>query len=72
MRRMAAFVPIMAIMMTPGCGRPVGKADLKSDTELRSEILAACADGTHTDAQECSNAKDVENADKLERSLGHK
>jgi len=28
--------------------------------------------GTHTDAQECSNAKDVENADKLERSLGHK
>ncbi|MGE0775918.1 MAG: EexN family lipoprotein [Sphingomonadaceae bacterium] len=71
MKRMAAFVPIMAVMIMTGCGQPTGKADLKSDTKLRSEILAACANGTHTDAQECSNAKDVENADKLERSLGH-
>jgi len=55
-----------------GCGQPAGKADLKADPKLRSEILAGCADGTHRDAQECSNAKDVENADKLERSLGHK
>jgi hypothetical protein len=68
----AAIIAVLTAMLLNGCGQPVGKADLKSDPKLRAEILAACADGTHTNAQECSNAKDVENADKLERSLGHK
>jgi hypothetical protein len=54
------------------CGGPAGKDQLKADPKHRAEILAACADGTHLDAQECSNAKSVENADKLERSLGQK
>jgi len=67
-----AILAVLAAMPLSGCGQPVGKADLKSDPKLRAGILAACADGTHTNAQECSNAKDVENADKLERSLGHK
>lgn len=72
MKRTAALIPLLAVTLISGCGQPTGKADMKSDPKLRAEILAACADGTHTDAQECSNAKDVENADKLERSLGHK
>ncbi|KAA9013101.1 EexN family lipoprotein [Sphingobium limneticum] len=72
MKGIAAIIAVLTAMLLNGCGQPVGKADLKSDPKLRAEILAACADGTHTNAQECSNAKDVENADKLERSLGHK
>ncbi len=72
MRWLAALLPVIMAGFVTGCGQPAGKADLKADPKLRSEILAACADGTHRYAQECSNAKDVENADKLERSLGHK
>lgn len=72
MKGSVAILPVLTAMLLSGCGQPVGKADLKSDPKLRAEILAACADGSHTNAQECSNAKDVENADKLERSLGHK
>lgn len=72
MKGIAAIIAVLTAMLLNGYGQPVGKADLKSDPKLRAEILAACADGTHTNAQECSNAKDVENADKLERSLGHK
>lgn len=72
MTRLSALLPLLAAALVSGCGHPVGKADLKADPKLRSDILAACADGTHRDAQECSNARDVENADKLERSLGRK
>lgn len=72
MRKIAALIPLLVATLVSGCGQPAGKADLKADPKLRSEILAACADGTHIDAQECSNAKDVDNADKLERSLGHR
>jgi hypothetical protein len=72
MNRIAAAFAIVAAVLVTSCGQPAGKAELKSDPKLRSEILAACADGTHTDAQECSNAKAIENAGKLDRSLGHK
>ncbi|AUW60493.1 hypothetical protein C1T17_19820 (plasmid) [Sphingobium sp. SCG-1] len=72
MKGIAASLPVLAAMFLSGCGQPIGKADLKTDPKLRAEILTECANGTHTDVQECSNAKDVENADKLERSLGHK
>ena len=72
MKGIAAALPVLAATFLSGCGQPISKADLKSDPKLRAEILAACANGTQTDAQDCSNAKDVENADKLERSLGHK
>lgn len=72
MKWIAAFLPALTAVLLSGCGQSVGKADLKSDPKLRAAILAACANGTHNDAQECSNAKDVDNADKLERSLGHK
>jgi glycerol-3-phosphate O-acyltransferase len=70
--RSAVPVALVATLLLASCGQPVGKADLKADPKLRADILAACADGTHTDAQECSNAKSIENADKLERSLGSK
>lgn len=72
MKRLTTAVAIAATFMLSGCGKPAGKADLKADPQLRAQILAACADGTHTDAQECSNAKAIENADKLDRSLGQK
>jgi len=72
MKRITAAAAIAAAVFVTSCGQPAGKAELKSDPKLRSEILAACADGTHADAQECSNAKAIENADKLDRSLGHK
>lgn len=72
MKRVAALRPLLAAALVSGCGQPVGKADLKADPKLRSDILAACANGNHRDVQECSNAKDVENADKLERSLSRK
>jgi|TARA_A100001391_G_scaffold131334_2_gene90555 hypothetical protein len=67
-----AFLPVLATGLLAACGQPAGKADLKADGKLRAEILAACADGTHRDVQECSNAKAIENADKLDRSLGRK
>lgn len=72
MRRFTAASAMVATILLAGCGRPAGKADLKADPRLRAQILAACADGTHADAQECSNAKAIENADKLDRSLGRK
>ena len=72
MRTALALISLMAIGLLAGCGQPAGKADLKADHKLRAEILAACADGTHHDAQECSNAKALENAEKLDRSLGGK
>ena len=72
MKRCALGTAFMATLLVAGCGQPVGKAALKADPKLRADILAACADGTHGDAQECSNAKAIENADKLERSLGSK
>ena len=72
MKRIATFICAAAALSLSGCGRPVGKADLKADPELRAKILADCADGTHTDPQECSNAKAIENAEKLDRSLGPK
>lgn len=72
MMRSAVPFALAGILLLAGCGQPAGKADLKADPKLRAEILAACTDGTHTDAQECSNAKAIENADKLERSLGSK
>ncbi len=72
MIRVAEYVPALAATALSGCGQPVGKADLKSGPKLRAEIVASCTDGTRTDAQECSNAKDVETADKLERSPGYK
>jgi hypothetical protein len=72
MMRSAFPILLMGTLLLAGCGQPAGKADLKADPKLRADILAACADGTHTNAQECSNAKSIENADKLERSLGSK
>lgn len=61
-----------ATLLLASCGKPAGKKELSADPELRSQILAECANGTHRDAQECSNAKSIENADKLDRSLGKK
>jgi hypothetical protein len=72
MKRAAGTSAILLTILVTGCEQPAGKAELKSDPKLRSQILAACADGTHTDTQECSNAKAIENADKLDRSLGPK
>ncbi|KZC75973.1 hypothetical protein AYR46_20070 [Sphingobium yanoikuyae] len=72
MKGIATFVCAAAALSLAGCGRPAGKADLKADRELRAKILAECADGTHTDPQECSNAKAIENEEKLDRSLGSK
>lgn len=72
MNRFATGAMTMAALLLSSCGKPAGKMELKADPKLRAQILAACADGTHTDAQECSNAKAIENDDKLDRSLGHK
>lgn len=72
MNRFATGAMTLAALFLASCGKPAGKADLKADPKLRAQVLAACADGTHTDAQECSNAKAIENADKLDRSLGKK
>ena len=68
--RSASTLAVVALLAS--CGKPAGKKELAADPELRSQVLAACADGTHRDAQECSNAKAIDNAEKLDRSLGPK
>ena len=52
------------------CDQTKGKAELANSPNDRAAILQACADGTHANPQECSNAKSVENSRKLEQSLG--
>ena len=46
-----------------------GKDYLKAHPEELAEVLKACADGTHRDAQECSNAESVKTLDQKLRSL---
>ncbi|SEJ81105.1 hypothetical protein SAMN05518849_11465 [Sphingobium sp. AP50] len=63
---------VAATLLLAACQKPVGKDALREDQDLRNQVLRDCADGTHINSQECSNAKAVDNADKLERSLGSK
>lgn len=69
MRPMLTRLLIVALFSTTSCHPPRGKDELKASPQERAQILKACANGLHDSAQECSNAKAVENADKLERSL---
>lgn len=61
-----------ALLVSPlcACHETKGKEELANSAQERARILDACSNGTHDDPQECSNAKSVENAKKLEQSLG--
>jgi hypothetical protein len=52
------------------CDQTKGKAELANSPRDQAAILEACADGTHANPHECSNAKSIENSRKLEQSLG--
>lgn len=71
MIRLAAPYALVAALLLPACDETKGKEELANSSQERSRILASCANGTHDNPQECSNAKSVENARKLEQSLGH-
>ena len=57
-------------LLLVACQPPTrGKYYLKAHPQELAEILKACADGTHRDAQECSNAESVKTLDQKLRSL---
>ena len=60
----------MALLALAACQQaPRGKDYLRKHPEEFTQILRACADGTHSDAQECSNAESVKILDQKLRSL---
>ena len=64
------IVSFATLVTLPACDQTKGKAELANSPRDRAAVLEACADGTHANSQECSNAKSVENSRKLEQSLG--
>ena len=59
-------VPFLLVACQPSIR---GKDYLKAHPEELAAILKACADGTHTDARECSNAESVKTLNRKLRSL---
>ncbi|MBD3761817.1 MULTISPECIES: EexN family lipoprotein [Sphingomonadaceae] len=70
MTRQSVAFALLAALPLCACHETKGKDELANSPQERSSILEACTNGTHGDPQECSNAKSVENAKKLEQSLG--
>ncbi|ANI80396.1 EexN family lipoprotein [Sphingobium sp. EP60837] len=62
----AFFVPAFLVACQPPAR---GKDYLKAHPQELVEVLKACADGTHRDAQECSNAESVKTLNQKLRSL---
>ena len=64
----AAFLSF-TVMLGACQPSPRGKDYLKTHPQELGEILKACADGTHHNPQECSNAESVKTLDQKLRSL---
>lgn len=61
---------VAAAGMIAGCERvPRGKDYLTSHPEELRELIKACADGSHPNEQECSNAESLRTLDNKMRSL---
>lgn len=65
-RTFALLVPALLVACQPPAR---GKDYLKAHPQELAEVLKACADGTHRDPQECSNAESVKTLDQKLRSL---
>ncbi len=64
-----AFVLLVPAFLM-ACQPPArGKDYLKAHPQELAEVLKACADGTHRDPQECSNAESVKTLNQKLRSL---
>ncbi len=60
----------LATAVLTGCERaPRGKDYLNSHPEELSELIKACADGSHSNQQECSNAESLRTLNNKMRSL---
>ncbi|MBA4759901.1 EexN family lipoprotein [Sphingosinicella sp.] len=61
---------VAAAGMLTSCERaPRGKDYLTSHPEELRELIKACADGSHPNEQECSNAESLRTLDNKMRSL---
>ncbi len=65
-KTIALLVPAFLVACQPPAR---GKDYLKAHPQELAEVLKACADGTHRDAQECSNAESVKTLNQKLRSL---
>ena len=62
----------MALLVLAGCQQaPRGKDYLRKHPDELAQILRTCADGTHSNAEECSNAESVKILDQKLRALSH-
>lgn len=71
MRPIITKVFILSLpLLVVACEPPTrGKDYLKAHPQELAEILKGCADGTHRNPQECSNAESVKTLDQRLRSL---
>jgi hypothetical protein len=71
MRSVVASTAFLSLtLLLGGCQPPTrGKNYLKAHPQELADILRACADGTHRNPQECSNAESVKTLDQKLRSL---
>ncbi len=71
MKPLASVLVVLSLpILLLACQQPPrGKEYLKSHPEELAEVLKSCADGTHPDPQECSNAQSVRTLDLKLRSL---
>src|SRR3546814_825400 len=69
----AFLLAALATAVLTGCERaPRGKDYLNSHPEELSELTKACADGSHPNKQECSNAESLRTLNnKMQRSEEH-
>src|SRR3546814_1706044 len=68
----AFLLAALATAVLTGCERaPRGKDYLNSHPEELSELTKACADGSHPNKQECSNAESLRTLNNKMRSKEH-
>src|SRR3546814_20064069 len=69
----AFLLAALATAVLTGCERaPRGKDYLNSHPEELSELTKACADGSHPNKQECSNAESLRTLNNKMQSLSRK
>lgn len=60
------------LLLLGGCqDQPRGKDYLRAHPDELAELLKVCADGTHPNTQECSNAESVKTLNQKLRALSH-